>query len=417
MDSRMTLFGFQVFNLSKREKEAQSAGAWSVTINLTPNLDNIGKAIKGRRAGPVKTDAKPIKTQPKGGAERDGLAMVLSTSIPFTLGPFPFELELSMSVGFGFGASVTLAGDRQTSTSMFQPKYPCLKTGAQRCVVAYDALKTFDDATEDCQLKGGRLAEIRTTADLTEVKSAIASLGGASEVFWLGGQLSYQYADARCEVSRDGRCAGLSRTRYSWLTGNVPFANQRRVETALIDPASLVGNHGFGNNLGALVTKVPEKAAVLLKKDTGLLVTDEARFPHRYACEFDPANSYVEASLGVEVKAEFTYGIGASICTPSSSIGFCLGVGLNFINAGIAIGAKHSTIVIFNNSNIKVALLGRGEVTGTWGVSALSGALFAELKLLFWSTSWEIAAYKGLISLEGELFPTIETPYRKVTFP
>jgi hypothetical protein len=265
--------------------------------------------------------------------------------------------------------------------------------------------------------KGGRLAEVRTTTDLSELQTAIASVGGAAEVFWLGGQLAYQYADPRCDVTRDARCPGLSRTRYTWVTGNVPFASQRRTEPALIDPGSLLGNHGFGNNLGSLLTKVPNKAGVLLKKDTGRLVTDLADLPHRFACEFDPAGSYVETSLGVEVKAEFTYGVGAAICTPSSDIGFCLSIGLNFINAGIAIGAKHSTIGIFNNSNVKVSLLGRGEVTGTWSVSLLSGSLAAELRLLFWNTSWEIASYKGLISLEGELFPTIETPYRKVTFP
>lgn len=417
MDSKMSLFGFQVFDLAGGGREAQSAGAWSVTLNLTPNLDNIAKAIKRRRGGPVKTDAKPIKTAPKGGFERDGLAMVLSKSIPFTLGPFPFEMELSMSVGFGFGASVTLAGDRQSTSSMFMPKYPCLKTGTGRCLLAYDDVKSFDDASAECQYKGGRLAEVRTAGDLTELQGAIASVGGAAEVFWLGGQLAYQYADPRCDVTRDARCPGLSRTRYTWLTGNVPFANQRRTEPALIDPGALLGNHGLGSNLGNLVSKVPNEAGVLLKKDTGRLVTDTANQVHRFACEFDPAGSYVESSLGVEVKAEFTYGIGAAICTPSADIGFCLGISLNFINASIAIGAKHTTIAVFNNSNVKVSLLGMGEVTGTWGVSLLSGALAAELKLLFWSTSWEIASYKGLISLEGELFPTIETPYRKVTFP
>lgn len=419
LSSNMTLFGFRVFDLSGGGgAEPQSSGAWQVKIDLTPNLDNIRDAIKRRRSGGgVKTDAKKVKTKPKekkgllSRFERDGLAMSLSKEFPFTLGPFPFELEVGFSVGFGFSAGVTLAGDRQSTTSMVSPKYPCLKSTAGNCVIAYSDTKGFEEALRECNYKGGRLAEVRTTSDLTDVTGAISTLGSANSYYWLGGQLAYQYADPRCETSRDGRCAGISRTRYSWLVGNTPFATQSGVDATLLNPNSYLANHGFGSNLGNLVTRVPNKAGVLLNKNTARLETATVETTAPYVCTFDPAGKYVETSMGVEVKVEFSMGFNASICTPSSKIGFCLTATLNLMTAGVNVSATRSRLVVFNNSNIKVSLLGQSKIEGTWEVAFMSGSFAAELRLLFWDTSWEIASYKGLYALEGELFSPIVSPY------
>ena len=106
-------------------------------------------------------------------------------------------------------------------------------------------------------------------------------------------------------------------------------------------------------------------------------------------------------------------GTGAKICTPSTDIGFCLGVTLNLITAGVEVKATRSRILVFNNSGIKVSLLGNSVIEGTWEVAFMSGAFEAELNFLFWSTSWEIASYGGLYKLEGDLFPSIESPYAR----
>ena len=144
----MTVFGFRIFDLSGGGgAEPQSPGAWQVQIDLSPNLQAITDAWQSRKAGGVKTEAEGKKMKPKRkkGAvanlaskfERDGLALKLGKEFPFTLGPFPFVLEISFSVGFGFGASVRLAGDYQSVTSMVNPKYPCLKSTAGECFIAY----------------------------------------------------------------------------------------------------------------------------------------------------------------------------------------------------------------------------------------------------------------------------------------
>jgi hypothetical protein len=430
LSSNMTVFGFKVFDLSRGGMaEPQSPGAWQAKIDLSPNLQAIMDAWKSRRAAGVKTQAtnqkmKPKEKKKKGALsafaskfERDGLALKLGKEFPFTLGPFPFVLDVSFSVGFGFGASVTLAGDRQSTTSMVNPKYPCLKAGQDDCFVAYPEMgttvKTFEDALQDCRFRGGKLAEVRTASDLTGVATATASVGTASSALWLGGQSAYQYADPRCDQSRDPRCAGTSRTRWAWLTGNVGFANHLRQGPAVFDNA----NHGFGSSgAGPLATFVPDRAAVLYKKDTGRLVSARVTETAAWVCQFEPASSYIEASVGVEVKAEFSAGFQAKICTPSADIGFCLGVGVNLITAGVNVSAERSRILIFNNSREKVGLLGESKVAGAWEVAFMSGSFSAELNFLFYSTSWEIASYEGLFKLEGDLFPEIVSPYAR-TFP
>ena len=423
LSTNMTLFGFKVFDLSQgQQAEPQSAGAWQVELNLTPNLDNIRNAWKGRKAAGIKTDTKDVKTKPKGlrkiasKFERDGLALVAAKDFPFTLGPFPFTLQLSFSVGFGFGASVKLFGDRQSVTSMVNPKYPCLKTGTGQCFAAYFAEKTFEDAVEDCRFRGGKLAEVRTAADLTAAKNAITALGGTGTRYWLGGQLGYIYEDPRCETTRAAACAGTSRTRYVWLTGETRFADQRRLEPDLLNPNSYLGNHGFGGNLGPVLSRAPNRAAVLLRPASNNLETDVITATAPYVCQYEPASSYIEAGAGVSVGVEFALGFGAKICTPSADIGFCLGITLNVITAGVNVSAERSRILVFNNSGTKVSLLGESKVEGTWEVAFISGSFDAELNFLFWSISWQIASYGGLFTMEGDLFPAVVTPYAR-TFP
>ena len=420
MSTNMTLFGFKIFDLSSGSTaEPQSAGAWSVELNLTPNLDNIADAWKSRRTAGVKTKSDKTKTKPKAKKgilsrfERDGLAMKLSKEFPFTLGPFPFVLEVGFSVGFGFGAKLKLSGDYQSVTSMVNPKYPCLKSGAGECFLAYTDNKSFEEALSECRFKGGTLAEVRTAADLAAANAAIATAAGSGTRYWLGGQLAYQYEDPRCDVTRAPACAGTSRTRYAWLTGNVPFANQRRLETPLLDPNSLLGNHGFGASLGPVVSRAPNRAGVLLRPATSNLETDVITATAPYVCQFDPASSYVEASIGVAVNVEFSMGFFAKICTPSTDIGFCLGATLNLITAGVNVSAERSRILVFNNNRIKVSLLGESKIEGTWEVAFMSGSFDAELNFLFWSTSWQIASYGGLFTIEGELFPEIVSPYAR----
>jgi hypothetical protein len=268
-----------------------------------------------------------------------------------------------------------------------------------------------------CRLLGGQLAEIRTAADLTAVTDAVSMVGAANSAFWIGAQAAYQYQDSRCQTSLDARCAGISRTRYVWLTGNTPFANQLRTDPALVNPASLTGNHGFGTNLGfSNASKAPVQSAVLYRKDTSNLAASEVTATAPYLCSFDPASSYIEASIGIEVKVEFAVGFEAKICTPSSDIGFCLGVGINLITAGVNVSADRSRIMVFNNSKIKVTLLGESRVEGTWEVAFLAGSFNAEINYLVGSASWEIASYKGIYALEGDLFPAIVTPYAR-TYP
>lgn len=432
LSSNMTVFGFKIFDLSGgTNAEPQSAGAWQVQIDLSPNLQAISDAWKSRRTGGVKTsaDGKKMKPKAKKGLsalaskfERDGLALKLGKEFPFTLGPFPFVLEVSFTVGFGFGASVKLAGDYQSVTSMVNPKYPCLKSTPGECFIAYpestepQTPKTFEAALQDCRFRGGTLAEVRSASDLTEVTDAASMVGTANSALWLGGQASYQYGDPRCDVTRSPSCAANSRTRWAWLTGNVPFANQRRQEPALLDPTSLQGNHGFGATLGTLTSYVPDRGAVLFKKDTSRLISARITDTAAWVCQFDPASSYVEASMGVEVKAEFSMGFQAKICTPSTEIGFCLGVGVNLITAGVNVSAERSRILVFNNSRIKVSLLGESKVEGSWEVAFMSGNFSAELNFLFWSTSWEIASYGGLYTIGGDLFPAVISPYARV-FP
>lgn len=427
ISTEMKLFGFKVFDLAGGGgSEPQSAGAWEVRLDLTPNIQAIIDLVKSRRtAGGVKTDAEKKKMKPKEkkGAvrnllskfERDGVGVALKKEFPFTLGPFPFVIEVGFSVGVGFSATLIVGGDYQSVSSMANPKYGCLKSTPGRCFTAFNDPQPFEDALTACRNKGGTLAEVRN-GDLGNVRDAVSMVGGATTAFWLGGQLAYQYEDPRCDTTRLANCPAISRTRYAWLTGDVPFANQTGTNAALVNAAGLVNAHGFGNNLGTLTSRVPNEAAVLYKKDTQNLITDVATSMRPYVCMFDPANSYIESKIGLELKAEFSIGFSAKICTPSTDIGFCLGVGINLMTAGVNIAAERSRVTVYDRLINKVRLLGDSKISGAWEVAFLSGNFSAEMNFLFFSTSWEIASYKGLWAEEDELFPELSSPYAR-TFP
>ncbi len=117
-------------------------------------------------------------------------------------------------------------------------------------------------------------------------------------------RLAYQYQDPRCDTTRNVLCAGTSRTRYAWLTGNLAFADQTNQSQTLNNPNNYLGNHGFGSNLGTLITRVPDDAAVLFNKTTSKLETAVTTSTAPYVCQFDPANSYIEASIGVSTNVE-----------------------------------------------------------------------------------------------------------------
>ena len=427
ISSEMKLFGFKVFDLSGGNgSEPQSAGAWEVRLDLTPNIQAIIDLVKSRKTAGVKTEGEKKKMKPKQkkGAvrnllskfERDGVGVALKKEFPFTLGPFPFVIEVGFTVGVGFGVTLIVGGDFQSVSSMANPKYGCLKATPGRCFSAFNDPQPFPDALGACRNKGGTLAEVRNAGDFGSVRDAVSMVGGATTAFWLGGQLAYQYEDPKCDTSRAATCPGLSRTRYAWLVGDAPFANQVGTATALVNPVALQGAHGFGTNLGTLTTRVPNDAAVLYKKDSQNLITDVASANRPYVCMFDPAHSYIESKIGLELKAEFSIGFSAKICTPSVDIGFCLGVGINLMTAGINIAAERSRVTVYDRPGSRFRLLGDSKISGAWEVAFLSGNFSAEMNFLFFSTSWEIASYKGLWAEENELFPELSSPYAR-TFP
>jgi hypothetical protein len=105
----------------------------------------------------------------------------------------------------------------------------------------------------------------------------------------------------------------------------------------------------------------------------------------------------VAAELGVAA------GIGASFCTPSSDLGFCIGGDLNVIALSLKPTYEHSYYWLLNSKKQVHAIAGFSSFTIPWGVTLLEGAMWAKIALLITEIEWNILEFDGFNVASGNL--------------
>lgn len=426
LDSEEKKEGQTVTGQTKKETKISLGRIWSSVAAIQGAMADLQKKANPK---PVKPWWKPGFSRPFGGkSPLPGIAFGISAEGFVFAGIVTLQVEISASIQVGFDIVLKFVSDKQTiATKTDQAIYPCLGTG--KCLKLSTMAKSFGEANEDCNFQGGRLAEPRTAAALTEIKTA-----AANNDIWVGGQSSHIFDDPNCvdlsvvtqaeSTARLADCKTNSATQYQWINGNLSFADSYSNGT-LFNQSSHATKHGFGTMTTILNEGSPLKSGLLLKTNGALeshalsnklspsssVMSGKALKTARYVCEFDGAAAYKASEFSVGPSLEASAGVGASVCWPSSVVGACLTAEFKFITVGISVAYESKSVKIYDTAN--TALVPRATIGGKGGIAkwewaALTGRLAVEIRYFFGSDDYNIVSYSGVAAGEYELWSDIE---------
>ncbi len=430
LDSEEKKEGQTVTGQTKKETKISLGRIWSSVAAIQGAMADLQKKANPK---PVKPWWKPGFSRPFGGkSPLPGIAFGISAEGFIFAGIVTLHVEISASIQVGFDIVLKFVSDKQTiATKTEQAVYPCLGTG--KCLKLSTTAKSFGEANEDCNFQGGRLAEPRTTAALTEIQTA-----AASNDIWIGGQASHIFDDPTCtdlstvtqaaSTARLADCKANSATQYQWINGNLAFADSYSSGT-LFNQNLHASKHGFGSITTILNEGSPLKSGLLLKVSGALeshassdklsasstVTSGKPLKTAKYVCEFDGAAAYKSSEFSVGPSLEASAGVGASVCWPSSVVGACLAAEFKFITVGISVAYESKSVKIYDTSN--TALVPRATIGGKGGIAkwewaALTGRLAVEIRYFFGSDDYNIVSYSGVAAGEYELWSDIER-YRR----
>jgi len=423
LDSEEKKEGVAIAGGTRKETRISLGRVWASVGQIA---DAIEKLKKTAPASPVKPWFKPSFSRPFAGkSPLPGLAFGISVDGYVFAGPVVLYLEISFQAQISFDIVLKFVSDKQTiATKTAQALYGCLDT--VQCLKLSTTEKNFVDANEDCNLQGGRLAEPRSAAKLTALKSA----AGTNDI-WVGAQASHIFDDPTCvdlstvaeaqKVARMAECKATSATRYHWINGNVPFSDNQ-ADGAAYNQNLYTLVQGFGSIVKVANNGSPLRSAVLLKTTGALenhaitnklsasssVVTGVAVKTAKYVCEFDPAGAYKASEVSIGPALEASVGVGASACWPSGVVGACLSAEFKFITVGISVEYGSKSVKIFDGSNTateqpRATIGGKGSVA-KWEWAALTGRLYAEIRFFFGSKDFNIVSYSGVAAGGSDLW-------------
>lgn len=396
----------------QNDQEAPWAFGWQTfKVSLAPNFSVIERALKGQELvpKPVKPKFRRFAMPAFEGIKRDGLSVGVGNDITLFISPVPIVIEFSAGVGLGLGLELEVAVNKEQEGNSTSPLYPCW--GTSQCVRVSTSTATLHEARKACLDQGGRLAEAPTSAAFTALTNAVAAAPGGSsnEEFWVGGQLAYSYSDAKCwrffsiPLLMPNDCINNSTTKYQWISSGRVIAEQANRGTSLLNAGSYASNFGGGASaLSPLRTSVPILAGMVLTRGSNQFATVPLIglfnfFPRRrYACEFEPAKSYDATKINVKASVEVSAGFNFAACAPSNAFGFCVAANLKLLFAEISLAYEYSNMNLFRASGSLMSNRMNHAIVGKWKWGFISGAIAAELRMLFFNLSWEIVKYEGL---------------------
>lgn len=435
--ANVELMGFNILSSMDELAGQVEVGSTKSVVRLSlgrtwASVAAVGEAIKKltqqANPKPVKPWWKPGFSRPFGGKDpQPGLAFGISVGGPIFAGIVVLHGEFSLSVALGFDIVLKFVTDQQNASNMNNPSYPCL--GTTKCLKLSTEAKTFIEANEDCSVKGGRLAEARDANALTALKSAAAG----NEV-WLGAQAAYLFDDPTCGAlsgtapvpgltaanvqARLDECKASSVAQYQWINGNSKFADSQSNGT-LFNVSST--NQGFGSITTIANSANPLKTGLLLKTNgsveahrasnkAGTIGVGPAPRTAKYVCEFDPAARYTMNEVSLTPGVEFSAGVGAAVCFPSSVIGACLTAEFKFFTAGVGIEMANRSTKIYDSMTATQprATIGESGTSAKWEIAFLTGGIGVEIRFFFGSKNHNIVSYSGVGRWEDTLWSDVD---------
>jgi hypothetical protein len=396
VDMSGELYGFQVLDMMDSQQEASNnltaSGGWekpSITLNITPPWD----LIIGSASLATKFDPYPIKPVVTKGryANETGMGIGIGIEGALSFGPIPASIEASATAGI----SLTLA-----FTVKFVPEnpYPCIGNRGSKCFELNTTRKSMADASGICNRKGGRLAEMITAADQAGITAAAAP---AKDWVWLGGQTSFEFTSGKCsrpEYRGDAACLNAATVWYRWIGSDRVFGY-----ISPTDKKGYVYPSAIPTTWIDFTRTIPNTQGIAFKEKTFLedFYQTDAR---PFVCEYEAAKTVMYEGFEVRLKLGAGAGVGASICTPHSSLGLCLRVGINFVDASIQPGLTYDHFTLLDEKLQVFGTRGNTLVDIPWELRVLTGSVDAQLNFLFFNINWTVASFSGYRVAGGNLF-------------
>ena len=371
--------------------DSSSASSTPVTITLAPDWDGIKSALEQAMTG----STTQWKTGRYGG--QMGLGVGWGFIWRWQIGPVPVLVTFTFTVG----ASVAVEAEFQFGPNAAQ-QYPCI--GTQPCMVMVNQPATFRDAARDCNIRGGRLAELSSQAEASAVD---ANRGGAE--IWLGGQLAYRHPLTACATNfNSAECVPRSKTEYRWMSNSQAFASNNADATP-----TYVSSNMFNANQSGLFTRYPHESAVVYQSN-GNLSPVGVNNQRPYMCAFEPAASQRFFRWQLALNMGAAAGFNLTGCVPSDDPGFCLGAGFNIVS--FAIGPVYENVYHWlyrAGESDPFSRRGNTNISVPWSLKLFEGQVTASVNFLWFSISWNLVTYDGITAAEGKLYdadtPVIES--------
>ncbi|MBA2663665.1 MAG: hypothetical protein H0U74_15360 [Bradymonadaceae bacterium] len=358
-----------------------------VTITLAPDWDSLKSqlqfATQGTRA-----------TWDKGRyAGQMGLGVGWGYKQVFGVPPKAILVTFSFTVG----VSLALEAEFQFAPTSEQA-YPCI--GTKSCIVKIDEAKTFRGAAQDCNVRGGRLAELSSMAEALEVENAM----GTDEI-WLGAQLAYRHPVPSCATNFNAsQCTPTSSTEFRWLSNSAAFASNVGTSAPTYHAAHLHRASSAG-----LQTRYPQSSAVIYKPD-GTFRAAPVETLKPYLCVYEPAAKQRFLRWQLALKTGAAAGFNLTGCWPSDNPGFCLGAGFNVV--ALSIGPVYESLYHWlyrAGEDSPYTRRGNTNISVPWSLKLFEGNVGASFNFFWFSVSYNLLTYDGITADEGKLYDA-DTP-------
>lgn len=392
-ESTAELLGFQV--LQRDEASQWTTPSAQGQFTISPNWSLlVDIAREGLRNAARASLLEPI-VKPKV-AERDGLSVGVGRTFNIFIGPLPIMAEVSATAGFSLALQFSFD---------LRSDYPCI--GSSTCYQLRTERRTFAEANTLCQEAGGQLAELSTAAALAGTRAAIPD---TTLEYWVGGQQSVRWPEPSCATNRSSpTCINQSTTRYRWVKSNTPFAEQRATSATLLNAASFASAFGgTAAQLGALSPRVPNLGGIAMRKGASAandaLLARNPTETRPFVCEFAPAARARASAWSAGVVLGAAAGVSFSACVPHTNLGICLSAGLNLIDAELSFAFERTNMRLWNAQGLLLGQEGTDAFKITAGIGFLTGAISVEVRLLFFSLSYDLVRFDGVKRFDWELY-------------
>lgn len=316
----------------------------------------------------------------------DGVYVGYEFVIPVRYGPLQGYITFTPSAGAGASPSLDYTFTPNTNVS-------CTPVGdAGTCAGQFveQPPMTLRDATNECYIKGGQLADLTTQEQHAQLTTM---LDGGTGPYWLGAQVANRYAENDCQTNFvSARCILNHTQSMRWLSNDEDFAFSKA-----FGDFTLVNDGGIylppaGYAVGRSST--PVNSGVILATGDALRapLADES---FRSVCALQNATKGFSQRFQLNTNIGAAAGMLLSFCTPSRMAGVCLEGRMNFIEVKVNPFLAYTAHALTDRLN-RIAIR-----------SAVSFGLDVDLKLLtgkidFLIKFWDFYTYRyNLVSFDG----------------